>query len=108
MRADMRALVRTLRDGLAICADRRVPLDRIAGIAVQTLALCGGESAEWARVSVREVADAIATGSSSCLPGRGSTVPSALCWDRCWCGSSRPERKGRMMPPWAQGRVNRD
>lgn len=51
----LEALAPTIPYDLAVCGDQRVP-ERLSGIAIPTLALCGDDSPFWARHAVEVVA----------------------------------------------------
>ncbi len=68
--AHFEALAHTLPYDLAICADQVVPTERLATIAVPTLALSGGRSPQWARDAVDAVARAIPGSEHRVLEGQ--------------------------------------
>ena len=68
--AHFEALAHTLPYDLAICADQVVPTNRLATIAVPTLALSGGGSPQWARDAVDAVARAIPGSEHRVLEGQ--------------------------------------
>jgi len=68
--APMEALAHTLPYDLAICGDMSMPADRLATIAIPTLAISGGASPDWARNTVDAVAAAIPGARHTSLPGQ--------------------------------------
>jgi pimeloyl-ACP methyl ester carboxylesterase len=68
--AQFEAIAHTLPYDLAVCADQVVPTERLATIAVPTLALSGGKSPQWARDAVDAVARAIPGSENRVLQGQ--------------------------------------
>jgi pimeloyl-ACP methyl ester carboxylesterase len=67
----MESFATTLPYDLLLGNDGTVPVDRLGGIAVPTLALAGGESGGWAREGARVIARAVPGGQDRILPGQG-------------------------------------
>lgn len=70
----MRALAPTLVHDLTLSDGGRVPGERLARVAVPTLALSGGASPEWAARACRRVTDAVANARAEVLDGQGHGV----------------------------------
>jgi pimeloyl-ACP methyl ester carboxylesterase len=66
----MRALAPTLVHDLTLCNSGVVPRERLAQVAVPTLALSGGASAPWAARACAEVAAAVPGARTRVLEGQ--------------------------------------
>ena len=70
----MLSFAHTLPYDVRLCNSGSVPVDRLAKIAVPTLALAGGASPAWAQASARAIAEAVPEGRHRVLAGQDHGV----------------------------------